>query len=230
MKRGKKTMFNRCSIFTTKYFFTFEDVIRITGQASVDKLPYQITWGAGLNEPLVVCGFTTIIPAVIYKNWPSALIYDVKPHLSELFQKLYARYWKEYVFSLYTEDKTSNEYTEAKNELYTKIGTIIMSTYDRYNKLLDTYTSELSKLLDGVKTTTQGIGSFNDTPQNIQTSQDDYSGDSHISNISKSSAVATSDLDTKMGRIDEIQRKLRNIWKDWLEEFESLFLERGNVE
>ena len=105
-----------------------------------------------------------------------------------------------------------------------------MSTYDRYNKLLDTYTSELSKLLDGVKTTTQGIGSFNDTPQNIQTSQDDYSGDSHISNISKSSAVATSDLDTKMGRIDEIQRKLRNIWKDWLEEFESLFLERGNVE
>lgn len=223
-------MFNRCSIFTTKYFFTFEDVIRITGQASVDKLPYQITWGDGLNEPLQVCGFTTIIPAVIYKNWPSGLVYEVRPHLSVLFQKLYARYWKEYVFALYTEDKTSDEYTEAKNELYTKIGTIIMSTYDRYNKLLDTYTSELSKLLDGVKTTTQGIGSFNDTPQNIQTSQDDYSGDSHISNISKSSAVATSDLDTKMGRIDEIQRKLRNIWKDWLDEFELLFLERGNIE
>lgn len=221
-------MFNRCSIFTTKYFFTFEDVIRITGQTSVDKLPYQITWGAGVNEPFIVCGFTTIIPAVIYKNWPT-VPYIVRPHLSELFQKLYARYWKEYVFALYTEDKTSDEYNEAKNELYTKIGTIIMSTYDRYNKLLDTYTSELSKLLDGVKTTTKGVGSFNDTPQNIQTSDVDFSGDDHTTNISKSSAVAESDVDTKMNRIDEIQRKLRNIWKDWLEEFDGLFLERANV-
>ena len=109
------------------------------------------------------------------------------------------------------------------------MGNIIMQTYDRYSKLLDVYTSELSKLLDGVKTTTNGIGIFNDTPQNIQTTEDDFTGDNHISNASKSSAVAESDVDTKMARIDEIQRKLRNIWKDWLDEFDGLFLESVNV-
>ena len=179
-------------------------------------------------------GIDLAIPSVIYKdydyNYSPTKNYTFRSYISDLFQRLYARFWKEYVFVLDTDSVAGAEYNYAKKEFYTKLGTIIMSTHDRYSKLLDTYTSELSKLLDGVKTTTQGIGSFNDTPQNIQTSEDDYSGDSHISNISKSNAVATSDLDTKMGRIDEIQRKLRNIWKDWLDEFETLFLERGNVE
>ena len=223
-------MFNRCSIFTTKYFFTFEDLVNLTTLLK-NKPPYTIRW---LKTEFQALSIDQVIPSVIYSNYDynynPLTNYTIRNYISDLFQKLYGRYWKEYIFSLDTDSVAGSEYNDAKKEFFTKLGTIITNTYDRYAKLLDTYTSELSKLLDGVKTTTQGIGSFNDTPQNIQTSQDDYSGDSHISNISKSSAVATSDLDTKMGRIDEIQRKLRNIWKDWLEEFESLFLERGNVE
>lgn len=225
-------MFNRCSIFTTKYFFTFEDIVSLgISYLILGKSPFNIRW---LKDLFVATGIDLAIPSVIYKdydyNYSPTKNYTFRSYISDLFQRLYARFWKEYVFVLDTDSVAGSEYNNAKKEFYTKLGTIIMNTHDRYSKLLDTYTSELSKLLDGVQTTTQGIGSFNDTPQNIQTSQDDYSGDSHISNISKSSAVATSDLDTKMGRIDEIQRKLRNIWKDWLDEFETLFLERGNVE
>lgn len=219
---------NRCSIYTTKYFFSFEDVIRIKGNAVVDKLPFQIIWSAGVNQPLVVCGFTTIIPSAIYKNWQPSQPAQLKAYIPDLFQKLYARYWKEYVFSLDTDDKTSDEYAEAKNEFYTNLGNIIIHTYDRYSFLLDTYTSELDNLLDGVRTITTGTGRFNDTPQDI-TNGDEFGDNTHLSNITKSTAEAVSDLDTKMGRIDEIQRKLRNIWKDWLDEFEKAFIERGNI-
>lgn len=228
-KRGTNKMRNlfQCSIYTPKYFFTFEDIVATT--SATQKPPFDIQWNRNIFNNL---GISLIIPSVLFSNYDYNYSpignYTLRTYLVDLFQKLYGRFWKEYVFALDTEEHGS-EYSDATKEFYTKMGNIIMQTYDRYSKLLDVYTSELSKLLDGVKTTTNGIGIFNDTPQNIQTTEDDFTGDNHISNASKSSAVAESDVDTKMARIDEIQRKLRNIWKDWLDEFDGLFLESVNL-
>ena len=220
-------MFNRCNFYKPEYFFSFQDLLQ--GTPATQKAPFNLKW---TREVFQSTGIETIIPSVIFSNYDynynPQTSYILRAHISDLFQRLYAKYWKEYVFALEEDSVAGTEYNNAKNEFYTKVGTIIMATFERYNKLLDVYTSELSKLLDGVKSSTTGVGRFNDTPQNI-TDGDEFGDNTHISNITKSTAEAVSDVDTKINRIDEIQRKLRNIWKDWVDEFDGLFIERGNI-
>ena len=151
----------------------------------------------------------------------------------ELFIRLYRRFYNHYVYYmnevLTAEELADNDDWNSKMvEFRTNLANILENTADRYESLIGLYNSEKTKLLDGVKTITTGTGRFNDTPQDI-TNGDEFGNNTHITNITKSTAEAVSDLDTKMGRIDEIQRKLRNLWKDWLDEFEVVFIERGNI-
>lgn len=151
----------------------------------------------------------------------------------ELFIRLYRRFYNHYVYYmnevLTAEQLADNDDWNGKMvEFRTNLANILENTADRYEALIGLYNSEKTRLLDGVKTITTGTGRFNDTPQDI-TNGDEFGNNTHITNITKSTAEAVSDLDTKMGRIDEIQRKLRNLWKDWLDEFESVFIERGNI-
>lgn len=156
-----------------------------------------------------------------------------KNHLSELMQEVYARYWKHMTICVdgETDDGLSiySTHQEECDEFITKVVMVIQATYERYSKLLDVYASEKSKLLDGVKIKTSGTGQFNDTPQNVQTIAEAFGDNSHVSNITKSDQESVSDVETKMRRIDEIDRMFRNVIHDWSNEFEDLFIESENV-
>lgn len=87
---------------------------------------------------------------------------------------------------------------------------------------------------------------MNDTPQ-ASNSADPFSGDSYVSEITKghssttgsgSSSVSGSatisrthsdDRDTLMARIDEVSRKYQDTLLMWLNEFERVFVEEGNI-
>ncbi len=156
---------------------------------------------------------------------------------AKLLGRLYARYWQQYVCIIHypkisdapSQDDYNNDWQIAVNHFVYKITNIFMMTKDRYITLLNIYKDELDNLLEGVKTTTHGTGQFNDTPQNVQNVAEAFGDGSHVSNITKSDAEAVSDVDTKINRIDEIQKKVRNIWKDWIDEFKPLFIARGNI-
>ena len=151
----------------------------------------------------------------------------LKPHITDLLNLLYSRFYTHYVYG--TDGDTRNDlYGRKFVDFKNKVLSIIIQTYDRYAKMLDLYDSEKTKLLDGVKTTTTGVGRFNDTPQNI-TDGSEFGDNSHITNITKSTAEAESDVDTKMARLDEISRKYRNLLKDWTNEFDGLFIEERNI-
>lgn len=156
-----------------------------------------------------------------------------KPYLSDLTRELYARYWKHMAVGIdsCSDDGLSlySEHQDECDEFISKVVMIIMQTYDRYSKLLAIYTSEKDKLLDGVKIKTTGTGQFNDTPQNVQSVAQAFGDNSHISNITKSDQESTSDVETKIRRIDEIDRMFRNIIRDWTNEFDGLFVESENV-
>lgn len=155
----------------------------------------------------------------------------------KLLGRLYARFFKQYVCSVKWEkesdapsvDDYQSDWNGHIRDLAYKMTNIFMMTKDRYETLLNIYKDELDNLLEGVKTTTHGTGQFNDTPQNVQNVAEAFGDGSHVSNITKSDAEAVSDVDTKINRIDEIQKKVRNIWKDWIDEFKPLFIARGNI-
>lgn len=146
----------------------------------------------------------------------------------DLFRMIYRRYWQHYVGSIDSEHPTEDEEYEFVDQFVFKLTNIYVQTKDRYMTLVKAYKSEQAKLLDGIKTTTIGVGKFNDTPQNI-IDGDEFGDNQHISNITKSTAEAISDADTKINRLDEITRKYRNIMMDWTNEFDGLFIESENV-
>lgn len=154
-------------------------------------------------------------------------------YLDILMQELYARYWTHMAVCVESKDDVGlSLYSSHQNEcdeFIAKIVMVIRQTYDRYSKLLAIYTSEKDKLLDGVKIKTTGTGQFNDTPQNVQSVAEAFGDNSHISNITKSDQESTSDVETKIRRIDEIDRLFKNIIRDWTNEFDGLFVESENV-
>lgn len=199
------------TIFKSYYYWTLKECLS-------ELTPYadDTTWTAFS----VVLGDT-------YSTWHTGVAGDDAISL-KLLQAIYRRYYNEFVFST-SSNECDSEYFTKQDELIIKLANIYSFTRDRYLQLIKLYESEKSKLLDGVKTTTTGVGRFNDTPQNI-TDGDEFGNNTHITNITKSTAEAVSDIDTKINRLDEIQRKLRNLYKDWVDEFEDLFLERGNIQ
>lgn len=168
-----------------------------------------------------------------YSTWNSGSATE-KALAFKVLQQVYRRFYGHYVFNVskdFGSDEemiSDSEYAEHKLHFIVALTNIFVQTKDRYMFLLQAYKSEETKLLDGVKTLTTGVGRFNDTPQNI-TDGDEFGDNTHLSNITKSTAEASSDFDTKMARLDEITRKYRNLLKDWTDEFDSLFIEERNI-
>lgn len=121
-----------------------------------------------------------------------------------------------------------DDFVSMREELGNSIWSIYIDTKDRYETLINMYNSELTNLLNGVATTTTGNGStrFNDTPQNTPTSGG-YATDDYSTNVTSTNntVTVTSDVNTKMARIDEIQRLLKDLYADWAVEFNRLILE-----
>ncbi len=104
---------------------------------------------------------------------------------------------------------------------------IFEDTKDRYLTLIQMYEDELDGLLAGVKTVTDGDGTvrFNDTPQNLPNAGG-FAEDNYSTNVTtnKNKITVTADVNTKMARIDEVYRLLKNLYADWAFEFNKLIV------
>ena len=97
-----------------------------------------------------------------------------------------------------------------------KFSYVYNTTKDRYLTLIDIYTNQKANLLNKIESST--VQRYNDTPQN----GGDWSDDEHTSNITR--IENSNDFTPLMDRINEIQNKLRNIQKDWEDEFKGIFI------
>lgn len=122
------------------------------------------------------------------------------------------KYWKSYmVRSEFDYDlDTAMEYKDLGQDLFASICEVIRSTYDKYIVLIKAYTAEKDNLLNQVSSTSTVL--FNDTPQE----GGDFADDEHATNATIT--TSNSDLGTKVARINEIDRLLRNFYSDWSEE------------
>lgn len=106
-----------------------------------------------------------------------------------------------------------------------KLFTLMEMTSPRYLTLLDAYSESKEVLLAPVQTKTSGLNRFNDTPQD----EGDFANDEHTTNISEMKSIIDNDLDSRMGRIREIESNYSNLLLLWSNEFEALFTEEVNI-
>ena len=92
-----------------------------------------------------------------------------------------------------------------------------MDTYSRYSVILDMYYARLDDANSALSKIASGNTSevkFNDTPQVT-----DGTVDSHLTTYTKTTTSSTTDANTIMARIAEIEEKMSDVYKNWTDEY-----------
>lgn len=219
-------------LYATKYWWTFGELFGAKALASTNPI---VELSAYFTDSTTDAGWKKFFDnSIAYNYWgefcDSSDTTKLKPYLLELLKLLFARYYDHYVFCSDDEYKTNGELLNDNqfNMFLVKLINIVNFTYSRYATLLKAYNDEADNLMNGVKTISDGTGRFNDTPQNEEV-DGVFVEDKHTTNLTNSHAEVVTDVSTKIDRLNEIQQKYRNLIKDWLNEFDGLFLEEGNL-
>ena len=93
----------------------------------------------------------------------------------------------------------------------------VMDTYSRYSVIIDMYVARLDDANSALSKIASGNTSevrFNDTPQVT-----DGTVDSHLTTYTKTTTSSTTDANTIMARIAEIEEKMSDVYKNWTDEY-----------
>ena len=221
----------RNSNYQLKYFYKLSDIIS-KGLATMTS-PYTADYPKAnttifKRELFSVYGITfpanTIIPNKYIDN----------SHV-DLLNRIIERYWDEYVFD--SDELMDNpadilNYPEILYKTRRFLGKfidIINNTYEKYSAILSSYETSKAHLLDQLERVTTG----NDTRRENDTPQDggDYADDNHTSYINQgeTSVTETHDDTPVIERLEKIQNLYQNTMLKWLNEFNDLFIEGGNI-
>lgn len=146
----------------------------------------------------------------------------LKDHLEDLFNLLYKRYSDWYCVRL-KGAFTSAEYHKAYQKFLLKLNNITAMTYDKYATRLDIFAAKKATLMGQVQAGTIAKTSYNDTPQ--EESAGGFEDATHKTTFTKVDSQSLTDGATPIERIDEIDRKIKNIMLEWCEEYRQLFWE-----
>lgn len=146
----------------------------------------------------------------------------LKDHLEDLFNLLYKRYSEWNCLRLKGEP-SSLEIDGAYQKFLLKLNNVTEMTYDKYVTRLDIFVAKKSSLMGQVQAGTIAKTSYNDTPQNE--SSGGFEDATHRTTFTKVDSQSLTDGATPIERIDEIDRKIKNIMLEWCEEYKQLFWE-----
>lgn len=143
-----------------------------------------------------------------------------------LWQYIYARYGD---MGIFTSDKgtlTNDENKKLFEKFLYKLINKIAFTQDRYITLINLYTKNKDDLLKQITTTSSRVSRFNDTPQD----EGVFTSDEHTTNLTQDEQTASTDKDSLIIRLSEIQNNFENLYKNWVDQFNDLFIEELNYE
>lgn len=205
-----RTLMNRHNAYLSTYF-TLKEILEKRG---FDADPYYVTNLKNIAQYLNI-------------NTQSYPVTLDGADVVRLWKELYARMIDHPIIRVDSdlEDPIPEDVSEDTfKNWFVKLLSLLSRTYDYYSTLLTTYTNEKTHLMDSVKATSKNKSSFNDTPQN-DNSTDEYEGDDFITNFTKASGESTTEMNPKIIRIKEIQENFKRVLSDWVDEFERLWFE-----
>lgn len=119
-------------------------------------------------------------------------------------------------------EPTTQELSNAVKEWAYRFMALLNDTHNYYVKMLSLYKDSEDKLLDDIKATSKNKVKFNDTPQNTNVSGT-YEGDNYITHFTATEGETSSELNSKIMRLKEIQDNYRDMMSIWVKDFERLF-------
>lgn len=146
----------------------------------------------------------------------------LKDHLEDLFNLLYKRYYDWSCLRLKGAFTMAEEY-QAYKKFLLKLNNVTEMTYDKYATRLDIFAAKKATLMGQVQAGTIAKTFYNDTPQ--EESQGGFEDATHRTTFTKVDSHSLTDGATPIERIDEIDRKIKNIMLEWCEEYRQLFWE-----
>lgn len=220
--------------YKESYWFTFGEVMT---EVSYETLPYlnevlnkDNNFASFVNQYNVNCESGETINQELLPNifQPNAIYtyVDKSQYITDVWNLIIARYFDHYCVEASEYDSASGLQTSLIREFIVKLLNIFNMTTEKYSVLLGFYASKKADLMNKIQSTSSGSAKFNDTPQNYG----EFSDDDHMTNITKTEGSSSTDGDTLMERLNEIQNKYRKILQDWSNEFEKIFVEEGNVQ
>ena len=185
------------------YFYAINDCLKA---CALESIPYIETEQ-----------FTDLIQLFEINNVPNNEIRN------NLWMEFYALFYEHNIIKIEKECNsnmpTNDEIKNKFKEWFIKFCSLIQRTSPYYETLLKVYDDNKNNLLNQVKSLTNSLNKFNDTPQ-IESSN--IEGDNYTTNLTKSTIEVSSDINTLMSRINEIQTNYRNLFKDWINELMKL--------
>ena len=202
-----KFPFNRIR-YEERYYWSLKEVLDPTSS----KDEFNVNNADVLSVVATMAGYSS--PTINLGAWTNV-------NYGKVIDLVVKRFIDHYCF--YT---TGSEFSVDKQKNFiAKMITILEMTSPRYLKLLEVYASADEELLSPVEIVSEGLTRFNDTPQD----EGDFANDEHTTNLTQDSRTTSNDLDTKMGRIREIESNYNNLLLNWSNEFDSLFIEEENI-
>lgn len=140
--------------------------------------------------------------------------------LKNLWKRIYNKHHND-VIIINRENNLNEE--EIKNFLYA-FTSRFENSYDKYSVLLGFYDAKKQHLMDKLNSTIEFNSKYNDTPQNAG----NMDSDPYTTNTTRTKSTTESDSNTLMARLNEIQNSYRNLYMDWVNEFDGLFVDHLN--
>ena len=133
------------------------------------------------------------------------------PKLVELFKKyIIPKCWDSVVDITTCEDLITNH-----ESFFGNLAEWVVSSEDRYLPILQNWEANKDKLMDKLRTTTEGTSRASDTPE----VSGEWDGNDQLSSIASSTTTTTTDSGTIMNQLNDIRKRYRSIMQEWADSF-----------
>lgn len=169
---------------------------------------------------------------LLENQYPFAVQYDsednmlLKQEIYDLFRLLQKRFSQHYVFA--TRAESADEAQSEAQKWTKKMLNVAEYTYKKYSKIIELYNSNYNDLMKQLESTSETGSRFNDTPQSAEVNLS-FEENQFTTNLTKIKNVTRTDSNTPIVKIEEIWQNYRKVILEWLNEFESLFVEENNL-
>ena len=199
------------------YYFTLEELLK------QENPNYQVLSSVSGNKISWSTTMSTYQLEYKYNDTNLATIGE------QLMQIVFGEYNDEFIIkkvynAIFRVDPDTIVFTsDEKRRVFAEFVNIINLTAQRYIPLLQSFEANKASPLAKLKSTTNSLNRYNDTPQD----EGDFANDSHTSNISESSVEVEADSNDIAIRLDQLYRNWRSVLRDWANEFKGLFYVTG---
>ena len=203
----------------SKYYYTLRDVIEyLTGN---DFLSWQDNASDFIKSIMEDEISSSVVGRFSNIGTLSGGTFTFKDYIAEAINNIFEYHQDNFCVFLNNDNLIGGE----SKKFIMKFLTLLNLTAPRYTTLLSLYSSQATKWLDKITSSSSGLMKFNDTPQG----SGDFTDDTHATNVTMNSSSTSVEVKTPIERLKEIQDSYSDVMAKWTTEFEKLFLEGENV-